>query len=128
MSTSAFYSHYSQVPPSVWRWPDFTPREIASRGDGSILINSAALDRLQAARTAAGKPFIIHCGYRDELHNAAVGGAPRSMHLEGRAFDIGLDGFTKPELLAVLEQAGFTGLGLRYTTFIHADTGRKRRW
>lgn len=124
-----YFEHYTQVPPSLWRWRNFSPREIASKGNGSILINFHALDTLQLARDlTGGRRFVIHSAYRDELYNALVGGAPRSYHVEGRAFDIGLDGFQKDELLGILKQAGFTGFGLHYKTFIHADTGRKREW
>ena len=48
----SFFAHWSQVPERLWRWPDFAPAEIASRGDGSILIAPDALDRLQALRDA----------------------------------------------------------------------------
>ena len=120
------YAHWKQV--KGWRWPNFSPQEIASHGDGSILIHEQSLDMLQAARNLAGKPFVINSAYRDELHNALVGGSPRSYHLEGRAFDISLNGHSKAELINILEKAGFTGLGISYKTFVHADTGRKRRW
>ena len=120
------YAHWTQV--KNWRWKDFTPQEIASRGDGGILVNEAALDTLQRARDLSGMPFVINSAYRDDLHNAMVGGSPRSFHLEGRAFDISLRGHNKTKLVNILEKAGFTGLGVNYQTFIHADTGPKRRW
>ena len=123
-----YFSHYREVPKEIWRWKNFIPAEIASNRDGSLLLNFQAMDTLQKARDMAGKAFVIHCGYRDELHNANVGGAPRSLHLEGKAFDIGLVGFTKPELIGILKEAGFTGLGVHYATFVHADIGRKRQW
>jgi uncharacterized protein YcbK (DUF882 family) len=123
-----FYPHHSKVPLSVWRWPNFTPKEIASKGNGSILIDFESMDTLQRARELAGRPFVIHSAYRDDLHNALVGGKPRSYHMEGKAFDIGLEGFHKAELLPILKAAGFNGFGLHYASFIHADTGRKREW
>jgi zinc D-Ala-D-Ala carboxypeptidase len=42
-----FYEHYDQVPMASWRWRHFAPREIASKGDGSILIDEDALDKLE---------------------------------------------------------------------------------
>jgi uncharacterized protein YcbK (DUF882 family) len=125
---SIFFEHYSKVPKDLWRWPNFTPEEISSRGNGSILINFRGLDTLQRGRTLAKKPFVIHSAYRDPLHNAMVGGAPRSYHLEGIAYDIGLEGFQRKELEHFLRQAGFTGFGLRYSSFIHADLGRRREF
>lgn len=129
MATDSFYyAHHSYVPTSIWRWPNFTPQEIASNGNGSVLINPNAMDKLQYARELAKKPFFINSAYRDEQYNAMVGGVPRSYHLEGRAFDISLRNFSKSELIAILTEAGFTGLGVRYHSFVHADNGRKRQW
>ena len=123
-----YYEHYSYVPEELWRWPNFKPREIACKGNGAILINEQAMDMLQTARDIADKPFYITSAFRDEYYNAMVGGVPRSYHLEGRAFDISLRNFTKPELQHILRKAGFTGFGLNYGTFLHADNGRKRQW
>ncbi len=124
----AFFKHWRDVPSDLWRWGNFRPEEIASKGDGSILIHFSSLDKLQAARTLAGKPFHINSGYRDPVYNARVGGAADSMHKKGQAFDISLAGFSKPELHGYLIKTGFTGFGLHYSSFIHADTGRPRIW
>ena len=55
----SFFAHWSQVPAGLWRWPDFAPREIASRGDGSLLIAPQALDRLKALRDTLRRPVIV---------------------------------------------------------------------
>jgi len=44
------YEHYSDVPMATWRWASFSPREIACKGTGKVLVNEAALDKLQALR------------------------------------------------------------------------------
>ena len=59
-----FYTHCRDVPASAWRWPNFSPAEIASRGTGQLLVNEAALDALQALRVRLGKPLIIRLAYR----------------------------------------------------------------
>ncbi len=123
-----FFSHWSQIPSSYWRWKHFKPFELASKGNGSLLVNEAALDLLEAARIRMNRPFFINSAYRDEHHNAMIGGAPRSYHLEGRAFDISLRNQDKEKLIKILTQVGFTGLGVNYQSFVHADNGRKRRW
>jgi len=123
-----YFNHYSEVPKTLWMWPNFTPKEIASKGDGSIIIHFHSMDCLQLARTLAKKPLIINSAYRDAVYNARVGGASESMHMKGQAFDINLAGFNKAELHQILLKAGFTGFGLHYKTFIHADTGRPRTW
>ncbi len=123
-----YFEHWSMIPASLWRWTYFKPQEIASKRDGSILVNEDALDKLQRSRIIAGRPLFINSAYRDELHNAMIGGSPRSYHLEGRAFDISLRNFQKDELIRILISARFTGLGINYNSFVHADTGRKRQW
>ena len=87
--TTRFYRLWRDVPLDTWRWPNFSPAEIACRGTGAILIHEEALDRLQALRTRLGKPLIVNSAYRSPEHNARVRGAKRSKHLEGIAFDIG---------------------------------------
>ena len=34
---------------AAWRWPNFSPAEIACRGTGKLLVNEAALDRAAGA-------------------------------------------------------------------------------
>jgi uncharacterized protein YcbK (DUF882 family) len=123
-----FFEHYSLVPEVIWRWYSFQPKEIASRMDGSLLINFSAMDKLQSARELANRPFYINSAYRDEMHNSMIGGSPRSYHLEGRAFDISLKNFEKDKLIKILENAGFTGFGVNYNSFVHCDDGKERRW
>ncbi len=83
--TTTFYDHWRDVPESAWRWPNFSPAEIACRGTGKLLINEPALDKLQALRDRLGKPMIVRSAYRSPEHNRAVGGATRSKHLDGAA-------------------------------------------
>lgn len=107
------------------RWPNFSPAELASRGDGSILIDADALDKLQALRTALGAPLIINSAYRDPDYNELVGGAQKSRHMRGIAFDISLRGHDPMTLLWAAEDAGFTRFGL-YAGFLHVDTDMPR--
>jgi hypothetical protein len=123
-----FYKHFSEVPRDGWNWPHFQPKELASRGDGSLLVDAASLDCLESLRRAIGRPLTILSAYRDPLHNARVGGAPMSQHKFGRAFDIRLSADVERDLLNRLARdAGFTGFG-NYNTFVHVDTGSARQW
>ncbi|WP_246448865.1 D-Ala-D-Ala carboxypeptidase family metallohydrolase [Paracoccus amoyensis] len=88
--TNTFHSHWRDVPEGTWRWPNFSPAEIACRGTGKLLINEPALDKLQALRDRLGKPLIVRSAYRSPEHNRTVGGATRSKHLDGAAFDIAM--------------------------------------
>lgn len=124
--------HYEIRP---WRWVHFTPREIACKqvsknGDcgcgGEILIDVDALNKLDKMRYLISAPFSPNSAYRCEVHNKNVGGAPKSMHRLGRAFDIPIKGkMTREVIKEVAKQVGFTGIG-DYNTFVHVDTGRER--
>lgn len=125
------YANFKDVPAKIWRWPNFTPYELASDRDnprdGALIINEHALDMLQRARELAKKPFKINSAYRSLRHNQAVGGSLNSRHLNGCAFDISFKGHDKKELVRVLKASGFTGIGV-YSTFCHADSGLERSW
>lgn len=127
MKGTSYFEHYSKVPRSLWNYQSFKPSEIASHGNGSILIHFDALQKLQLARTIIGKPFIILSAYRDPIHNARVGGAPLSSHKQGHAFDISLHNQNKWHLYNVCREVGFTGFGF-YNTFLHVDCGKPRTW
>ena len=78
------------MPENAWRWPNFSPAEIACRGTGKLLVNEPALDKLQTLRDRLGKPLIVLSAYRSPEHNRAVGGATHSKHMVGAAFDIAM--------------------------------------
>lgn len=109
-----------------WHWPNFHPSEFACRHCGETYDWSEFFNRIQSARTDVGRPFIILSGHRCSLHNARVGGAPFSQHLK-LAADISLIGHDRFSLLASCQMAGFTGFGF-YSTFLHIDLGRPRKW
>lgn len=121
-------THYSDIAPADWRWPHFTPAEIACRADGEIVVVPALLDMLESLREKIAKPISINCAYRSALHNARVGGAPMSLHKFGKAADIALAGHDKADLIAAARAVGFTGLGVNYKTFLHIDIGPRRQW
>jgi hypothetical protein len=119
---AGYYRKYRAVDQAAWaaRYPDFSPREIACKGDGSLLIDERALDMLQALRDAIGKPLVIASGYRGEAYNRQIGGAPRSLHLMGQAFDVSLKALDPAVLEAAARRAGFKGFGF-YRRFMHID-------
>jgi len=126
---SLTYSNYKVVPDAVWKWPSFSPREMACKGTGKLMINSDAMDKLQALRDALGKPLIITSAYRSPEHNRAVGGATKSKHMAGIAFDVRMDNH-EPEVFEFeAMKAGFTGFGYYPKSgFMHIDTGPERTW
>lgn len=124
------FAHWEDIPRDFGSWPFkyFEPVEIACRGDGSIVIDEDAMTRLDMLRSRLGKPIRLTSAYRSPYHNALVGGAPRSQHLDGRAFDIALEQHDKGVIHQVAQSVGFSGFGMHYKTFIHVDTGPERSW
>jgi len=123
------YAHFRDVPESAWRWPSFSPAEIACRGTGAIKINTEALDKLQTLRNRLGKPLIVRSAYRSPRHNRAVGGAKASKHMDGTAFDIAMSNHDPAAFEATARAVGFLGFGFYPRSgFIHVDLGPARQW
>jgi uncharacterized protein YcbK (DUF882 family) len=89
-------------------------------GSNQVVLHSELLRRLQALRTAIGKPIVINSGYRNATHNKAVGGSPNSYHLRGMAADIRVAGMTPKALAEAARKAGFKSV-IVYSTYIHVD-------
>lgn len=124
-----YYSHFSQVPTGEWSWKSFSPQEIASKGEGALLVDTAALDKLQSLRDRLGKPMILTSAYRSPEHNKRVGGAKNSMHMKGVAFDVRMENHDPHEFEAAARAEGFTGFGYYPKSgFMHIDTGPARSW
>ncbi|KJS42432.1 MAG: peptidase M15 [Roseovarius sp. BRH_c41] len=123
------YRHFRDVPQNLWRWPNFSPAEIACRGTGQIKLHPEALDKLQALRDRLGKPLIVRSAYRSPEHNRAVGGAKSSKHMDGTAFDIAMSNHDPVAFEAAAREVGFLGFGFYPRSgFIHVDLGPARQW
>jgi len=123
------FRHFREIPDSLWRWPNFSPAEIACRGTGQIKLHPEALDKLQALRDRLGKPLIVRSAYRSPEHNRAVGGAPRSKHMDGTAFDIAMANHDPAAFEAAARAVGFLAFGFYPRSgFIHIDLGPARVW
>jgi len=123
------YPHFRDVPKNAWRWPSFSPAEIACRGTGAIKINTEAMDKLQALRDRLGKPLLVRSAYRSPEHNRAVGGAPASKHMQATAFDIAMSNHDPVAFEAAARAVGFLGFGFYPRSgFIHVDLGPARQW
>ena len=123
------FRHFRDVPDGLWRWRNFSPAEIACRGTGQLKIHPEALDKLQALRDRLGKPLIIRSAYRSPEHNRAVGGAPRSKHMDGTAFDIAMSNHDPAAFETVAREVGFLGFGTYPRSgFMHIDLGPARSW
>jgi zinc D-Ala-D-Ala carboxypeptidase len=123
------FRHFRDVPTHLWRWKNFSPAEIACRGTGKLKLHPEALDRLQALRDRLGKPLIVRSAYRSPEHNRTVGGARRSKHMDGTAFDIAMANHDPVAFEAAAREVGFLGFGFYPRSgFIHVDLGPARQW
>lgn len=123
------FRHFSDVPERDWRWPNFSPAEIACRGTGQIKLHPEALDKLQTLRDRLGKPLIFRSAYRSPEHNRAVGGATASKHMDGTAFDIAMANHDPAAFETAARAVGFLGFGYYPRSgFMHIDLGPARTW
>ena len=95
-----------------------TPYPLDYRATRAVELAAA----FEALRAAVGLPLVVLSAYRTPAHNRAVGGAPNSQHVHGRALDLAPpDGWSPIALLAVAQDIpAIRGLGL-YDSFIHID-------
>lgn len=99
-------------------------------------IDPALLDVLFELQSLADRdgPFEVVSGYRSPasnamLHRRSEGVAVHSMHLEGRAIDVRLGGYSTLELASHARALGRGGVGYyARSDFVHVDTGRVRYW
>lgn len=112
----------------------FTPEEFQCKcGCGAKNIDHDLVLILEKVREHYGKPVRINSGVRCKTHNARVGGASNSQHLDmyAKAADIGTISGTTPSAMAayvetLLPNTG--GIGI-YSWGIHVDTRKtKARW
>ena len=88
----------------------------------------ALLDGLERTRGHFLSPIVITSGYRCKIHNAHVGGKPRSYHLRGWAADIKVVGYSALTVQNWLDDWWEGGMG-SYDTFTHMDCrGYRARW
>jgi uncharacterized protein YcbK (DUF882 family) len=87
-----------------------------------------------AKRTEADGAFQLISGYRSEGTNAALhaqssGVAKRSLHMQGKAADIRIEGVQLASVRKAAISLGRGGVGYYPTSnFVHVDTGRVRQW
>jgi len=114
---------YSIVSKKRWRQvsPYFSPSELASKGDGYLLVHLPMLMAFNQVRKE-GKitAHTPNSFYRSPPHNKNEGGSKRSRHMFS-AVDVPRSAI--PNVSAMLKRAaelGFNGFG-RYNSFIHMD-------
>jgi uncharacterized protein YcbK (DUF882 family) len=99
-------------------------------------IDPLLLDQLHGLNglVGAAAPYEIISGYRSPATNAMLhanseGVATHSLHMEGRAIDIRMQGVDLTRLRDAARSMNAGGVGYyQASDFIHVDTGRVRRW
>lgn len=110
-----------------WRWPNFTPAEMACKGSGRLLIVPEFMDRLQRLRDVYGRRMPVTSGYRSPEYNSAVSRTGRDgPHTHGRAVDVAVSGGDALALVELALAYGMTGIGIAQHgphagRFIHLD-------
>ena len=91
-------------------------------------------EQLEVLREYLGKPIRVTSGYRSKEHNAKIGGAKNSTHVNGMAADIKVKGLSPLEIYNAIEKLIADGkmkqggLGL-YRSWVHYDfRSVKARW
>ena len=103
----------------------FSINEFKCSHCGLVEMNTDFLYKLDNLRKDFGKPIIISSGYRCPQHNEAVSstglGGP---HTTGKACDILVSGHDAYDLLKLVVNHGFKGIGINQkgpSRFIHLD-------
>ena len=113
------YLDLDQIDTSTKIAPNFTLGEIASRAKGRYaIVQPHAVERLQAIRDVAGA-LGVNSGYRSPTYNASVGGASKSRHMYGDAFDIRPLSTSVNALEPKCTQNG--GTLVEYNSHVHCD-------
>ena len=91
-------------------------------------------NQLQIIRNKVNVPITINSAYRCPKHNSIIGGAKSSQHLQGKASDIVIEGYSNDDVADLIEELIASGdilqggLG-RYNSFTHYDIRKtKARW
>jgi len=92
-------------------------------GCGLDAIDLGLVEGLERLRVFLNLPVRVTSGCRCQSHNAAVGGAPGSQHVLGKAADVKVAGMTARELYAAaVALNAFHGFGVDDERgFVHLD-------
>lgn len=142
----AFYNLHTgeSLKTAYWSDGDYLPGALADinhilrdyRNDQVLPIEPRLLDLLHGLRSTLGatQPLQIISGYRSPETNAFLaartdGVAKSSLHMQGKAIDIHVEGTPLDDLrrAAIALQGGGVGY-YPDSGFVHVDTGRVRTW
>ncbi len=108
----------------------FKRAEFACKHCGKENHSNHLVSVLELVREHFKSPVIVTSGYRCQQHNANIGGAPKSKHVEGIAADIKVQGVSPIKVFDFLDDTfkDTYGIGL-YDGWVHIDVrSEKARW
>jgi zinc D-Ala-D-Ala carboxypeptidase len=121
-------AHWNLVKPADWRWPNFTPQELACRADQSLTLDEEFMDALERLRQACGFPLLSNSCYRSEAYNETLkDSVAHDAHTQGKAIDLRCFGEQAHTILRYAGRCGFVGIGVKQAgayegRFLHLDT------
>lgn len=142
----SFYNQHTgeNLKTSYWAEGNYLPDALADinhilrdyRTDDVLPMDLPLLDLLHTLQgvLATPKPFQIISGYRSPKTNAMLaahsgGVAKTSLHMQGRAIDIHVEGIPLDQLRRAAIELQVGGVGYYpASNFVHVDTGRVRTW
>ena len=112
--------------------PDTRPGPSLAGGGVRWVANSGCLNSALRAViyqvASSFGPVTVNSTCRSRRHNARVGGAHRSHHLNGNAADFRVRGNNRSVLAFLRGHGSVGGLKLYRGGFFHIDTGARRSW
>ena len=107
------------------QYSSFNESEFRCRHCGRQEMRPEFMGKLQALRSAYGKPLYITSGFRCRDHPVEKAKSSPGMHATGLAADIGVQGAEAVTVLRLALGIGFTGVGVQQKNekrFLHLDT------
>ena len=99
-------------------------------GNENLLICEDLVTVLEMIREHFNAPVKINSGYRTPSWNIRTSGAPDSMHCNGMAADIVVEGHSSKEVAKyaseLMDALEYYGGVIRYTNFTHVDVREER--
>lgn len=128
-----WWPNYGVVDPANWPWSFFTPKEMACRATGQLMVSPLFMDDIQLVRDKTGVAMPVTSGYRTPDHNKAVSSTDslEGPHPDAQAIDVHVIFEGAYEIVSAATAQRFAGIGLRQHgetkgRFLHLDTWYKR--
>ena len=102
---------------------DNTPSPIEIENLRNLCVNL-----LEPLRDLVGKPISISSGYRCRTLNSLVGGSATSQHIQGKAADLSVEGYTTEELFNKIKNSNlqFDQLIQEFDSWVHISYSSKK--